>query len=234
MDSGCASLFSWIKPLPNEQGDLSDVKIRGAMRMEPLAIIEADPTGQVFLYNSWHFGGYERKLHDQGLCHYIPMVYRNKPSFYKNGLTVDVAMISVAPMDHHGFFNFSTSNSASRAIIEAAQTVIVEINHNLPRALGGLGECIHISEVDLVVEGEHAALKTLSAGEPNEATQKIAGWIVEDIHNGSTLQLGIGALPNTVGNFIANSELTDFGNAYRNVDRCVFADTQKWKINQSG
>jgi hypothetical protein len=65
------------KVLARRVGELSDIIIRGILRMQPLAIIAADPTGKVLSYNGWHFSGYERKLSDQGLCHYIPMVYRN-------------------------------------------------------------------------------------------------------------------------------------------------------------
>jgi len=199
------------KALAARAGELSDVKIRGVMRMEPLAIIAADSAGKVFSYNSWHFSGYERKLHDQGLCHYIPMSYRNLPGFYKAGLQVDVAMISVAPMDSHGYFNFSLINSASKAIVEAAKTVIVEVNQNLPRALGGMRECVHISDVEFIVEGGNPKLITLPSGEPGESDRAIAGQIVAEIHDGSTLQLGIGTLPNTIGTCIADSDLQDLG-----------------------
>jgi hypothetical protein len=65
------------KALARRVGELADIKIRGILHTEPLAIIAADTTGKVFSHNRWHFSGYERKLSDQGLCHYIPMVYRN-------------------------------------------------------------------------------------------------------------------------------------------------------------
>lgn len=197
--------------LAGRVGELWDVKIRGILRLEPLAIIAADPSGQVFTYNSWHFSGYERKLHDQGLCHYIPMVYRNKPRLYETGLRVDVAMVSVAPMDRHGYFNFSLSNSASRSILQTAKTVIVEVNPNLPRALGGMGECVHISDVDMIVEGENRRLITLPTGEASEIDKTIAKLVVEEIQDGATLQLGIGTLPNTIGNLIAESDIKDLG-----------------------
>lgn len=190
---------------------LTDIKIRSVLRIDPLEIIAADPKGEVFTYNSWHFSGYERKLHDQGLCHYIPMVYRNLPRYYRSGLENDVAMISVTPMDNHGYFNFSLANSATRACVENAKIVIVEVNRKLPRALGGMEECIHISEVDFIVEGENPAPKALPECESSETDKKIAQLVVEDIHDGSTLQFGIGALPNAIGNVIAESNIKDLG-----------------------
>ncbi len=199
------------RALAQRVGELSDIKIRSVLRLDPLEIIAADPRGEVFTFNSWHFSGYERKLHDQGLCHYIPMVYRNLPRYYRAGLENDVAMISVTPMDDHGYFNFSLANSATRACVENAKTVIVEVNQKLPRALGGIEECVHISEVNFIVEGENPAPKTLPECKANEADLQIARLVVEDIHDGSTLQFGIGGLPNTIGNMIAESDLKDLG-----------------------
>ena len=199
------------KALAGRAEELSDIKIRSILRLQPAAVIDADPTGQVFTYNSWHFSGYERKLSDQGACFYDPMVYRNLPCYYRSGIPNDVAMISVAPMDRHGFFNFSLANSATKACLENAKTVILEVNQRLPRALGGMEECIHISEVDNIVEGDNPPLITLPPSEVSETDKQIARLVVEEIHDGSTLQLGIGALPNTIGNIIADSDLRDLG-----------------------
>ena len=134
--------------LAARKSELRDVKFRSALSLAPRQVVLADPDRESFVFNSWHFGGYERKLQELNQCNFIPMVYRNKPHFYRNDLEVDVAMISVAPMDKHGYFNFSLTNSATRAILDTAKTVILEINANLPIALGGNEECIHISEVD--------------------------------------------------------------------------------------
>ena len=199
------------RALAARKGELNDVKVRGGLAMRPLEIVKADPERSVFTYSSWHFSGYERKLHDEGLCNYIPMVYRNKPLFYRQHLHVDVAMLQVGPMDKHGYFNFSVTNSASRAIVETAKNVIVEVNHKMPRALGGQEECIHISEITCLVEGDNPDLVILPASESTEVDKKIAAMIVEQIEDGSTIQLGIGGLPNTVGGLIAASDLKDLG-----------------------
>jgi len=197
--------------LAGRKEELKDVKVRGTLALRPLAIVEADPCREVFTYSSWHFSGYERKLHDRGLCYYTPMIYRNKPKYYREMLEVDVAMISLPPMDKHGYFNFSLSNSATKAILEKAKTVIVEINEKLPRALGGKEECLHICEVDYIVEGNNPELPELVPGEPGEIDRKIAGLIVREITDGATIQLGIGNMPNAVGSMLAQSDLKDLG-----------------------
>lgn len=199
------------KALAARKNELKDIKIRGGIAVRPLAVVESDPERETFTYSSWHFSGYERALHDKGLCNYIPMLYRNKPLFYTQNLEVDVAMVTVAPMDKHGYFNYSLTNSATKAIVNKAKTVIVEVNNSFPRALGGLSECIHISEVDIIVEGDNLKPAVLNKPSSNETDLKIARLILDDITDGATIQLGIGGMPNTVGSLLAQSDLKDLG-----------------------
>ncbi len=198
------------KALAARRDELTDVKIRGGLCLSPLAVVECDETQEHFTFMSWHLGGYERKLSDRGLCHYIPMLYRSMPHFYRRSLEVDVAMICVTPMDRDGFFHFSLNNSASRAIVERAGTVILEVNENLP-AVGGLESSVHISEVDFIVEGENPPLPTLGRATSTDTDRKIAELIMPKLCDGATIQLGIGGLPNTIGEMIAASDLKDLG-----------------------
>jgi len=197
--------------LAKRKKELADVKIRSALSLAPRHVVNVDPQQETFTFCSWHFGGYERKLQEQNLCYFTPMVYRNKPDFYRNNLEVDVAMISVAPMDKHGYFSFSLTNSVTRAIMDKARKIIVEVNEHLPVALGGCEECVHISEVDYVVEGTHENLTALASGMPDEVDQKVARMIVEEIVDGATIQLGIGGMPNAVGMLIADSDVKNLG-----------------------
>ncbi len=199
------------RALAARKNELNDIKVRSCLSLAPLEIINADPQGEVFTYSNWHFGIYDRKLHDQRRCFYIPLLYRNMPTHYRNTLDVDVAMVSVAPMDSHGYFNLSLINSATKAILDKAKIVIVEINDNLPRVFGIKDECIHISEVDFIVEGDNLKLQTIKSRIPSEADIKIANYIIEEIRNGSVLQLGIGGLPNVVGELLAESDVRDIG-----------------------
>lgn len=207
---GTGQPVSLDSALARRKDELQDVKIRGLLAMKPREVVETDPERRVFTYSSWHYSSYERKLNDRGLCNYIPMVYRNLPRFYRNHLEVDVAMISVTPMDKHGYLNFALTNSATKAVLEKAKIVIVEVNEQLPYTFGGSEECIHISEVDLIVEAccPPTELPVIGA---DEFDLKIAKLIAEDIVDGATIQLGIGAMPNAVGNLIAESDVKDIG-----------------------
>lgn len=197
--------------LAKRKNELFDVKIRGNLCFGPIQVVECDPDRAHFIYNSWHCSAYERKLCDNGLCNYIPMVFRNLAWYYKNFLTVNVAMMSVTPMDRHGFFNFSCATGVARSIMDKADVVILEVNEHLPRIYGGFDESIHISEVDYVVEGDHAPLPQFPVALPTEEDKAIAKILVPHIHSGATLQLGIGSMPNVVGAMLADSDIKDLG-----------------------
>jgi butyryl-CoA:acetate CoA-transferase len=197
--------------LSKRAGELVDVKVRGGVMPKPLQIVEADPERQSFTYNSWHFSTPERRYHDRGLCNYMPMTYRSQATFYRKFLDVDVACIAVTSMDKHGYFNLSLTNSSTKAILDKAKTVILEVNEHLPWAYGGYNEVVHISDVDVVVEGPHEPLAELGPVQPTEADERIARTVAEHVQDGSVIQLGIGAMPNLVGEMIAQSDLKDLG-----------------------
>lgn len=197
--------------LAKRKDELRDIKIRGSLAMQPIRAVEQDRERRTFTYNSWHCSGYERKLCDEGLCNYIPMIFRSMASYYRRYLTVNVAMISVAPMDSKGFFNFSMVNCTTRAILDAADLIILEVNEHMPHVYGGQEDCIHISEVDVVVEGEHKPLAQLPVPPATEIDEKIASLLLPHIPDGATIQLGIGGMPNSVGKLMAESDLKDLG-----------------------
>ena len=199
------------RALAARRDELYDVKIRGNLIEGPIEVAECDESQEHFTYHTWHCSNYERKLCDRGLCFYIPMVFHNNAAYYEFFLDVNVVMVSVAPMDKHGFFNFSVNTGVAGPIVEDADIVIVEVNEHLPTVHGGYGECVHVTEVDYIVEGEHEPLLEAHLPVPKEIDRKIAANVIEKIIDGSTLQLGIGTIPDAVGALIAESDLNDLG-----------------------
>lgn len=199
------------RALAKRRDELFDVNIRGNLMFGPLETVECDPKREHFCYNSWHFSAYERKLSDRGLCSFIPMVFRNNTWYYRNFLTVNVAMMSVTPMDRHGYFNLSCATGVAKQILDKADIVILEVNEHLPCIRGGFDEVIHLDEVDFVVEGEHPPLPQFPLAQPTNEEIAIANLLVPQIPSGAALQLGIGSLPNVVGALLAESDLKDFG-----------------------
>jgi acyl-CoA hydrolase len=97
------------------------------------------------------------------------------------------------------------------AHLEKARTIIVEINTQNPRCLGGRGELLHISQVDHVIEGANRPLFELQPAPTGPVDAEIAAHVMSLMEDGATIQLGIGGLPNTVGALIAKSDLRDLG-----------------------
>ena len=201
------------KALAKRTDELKDINLRGGILLKPLAVFEREDAGEHFTWNSWHMGGYERKLINRGCAYYAPIRYSELPRYYRElDCPDDVAMFQVAPMDKHGYFNFGPSASHLGAMCETAKHIIVEVNENMPRCLGGTENGIHISKVNAIVEGENPPIGELGAGGPaTEIDQKVARLIVDQIPNGACLQLGIGGMPNAVGSLIAESDLKDLG-----------------------
>lgn len=193
------------------KGELSDIILETTTRTRPLKCVDADPKREAFTWNDWHFSGVGRAYAEQGLASYIPFTYHQGPRAVRLHNPVDVAFVQVAPMDEKGFFNFSTSCSLAPAYCQKAKTVVVEVNAQSPRCLGGNSEGIHISEVDLVVEGPNNPLLELPSAVAGEADRGIARHVMELMEDGATIQLGIGGLPNVVGSLIAQSDLKDIG-----------------------
>ncbi len=192
--------------------ELWDVKIRCDIGAWPHYTNEADPTGEHFYWNSWHCGGLDRKYYNQGVLSYVPMKFHECPMMTrKDAVPPNVFMATVSPMDKHGYFSFGAGCPSAWAAIERAQYVMVEVNTNMPRVLGGNQESIHISQIDYVVESSNMPLPTIPDVPPNETEQKIAEHIIERLYNGNCIQLGIGGIPNAMGAMIAQSDLKDLG-----------------------
>lgn len=197
--------------LARQYGSIKDVKIRNAIAMKPVQVVEQDPTHQSFTYNAWHCSGIDRKYIDKGMAYFSPMMFRNCGSYYRRGQApVDVAMITVAPMDKDGNFSFGLTNCCQKEMLDAADTIILEVNPEMPVIYGLANDHIHISQVDCVVEST-SPICTVANREANEVDKKIADNIFPFIHDGDTLQLGIGGIPNALGSLIAESDLKDLG-----------------------
>lgn len=206
----CANEFD--EALSKRKDELLDVKIRTAIGPYRHWTIEADPSAEHFVWSSWHHAGQDRKYAATKNMYFCPMNLSELPQMTKHdAIPTDVFVIQTAPMDKHGYFNFGVSATHTMACIETAKTVVFEVNQRIPRCLGGNQECVHISQVDYIIESKSNALCVLPNTDPSEVDKKIAGFIVDRIVNGACLQLGIGGVPNAVGKMVAQSDLKDLG-----------------------
>lgn len=197
--------------LSKRKDELKSVKVRGNLLFGPLHILECDPEAEHFIYQTWFCSAYERKMYDKGRIFFSPMLFRNLSWYYENYVDVDVCMVTVTPMDSQGYFHFGCSAGFSKSITNKSKTVIVEVNENMPRIFGGYDEKIHISEVDMIVESGNPPLITPPGPVMSDIDVKIAEHVFPHIADGSTLQLGVGGIPNALGKLIAKSDIKELG-----------------------
>ncbi|MER2234756.1 MAG: acetyl-CoA hydrolase/transferase C-terminal domain-containing protein [Candidatus Limivicinus sp.] len=198
------------RALSARSGELKDVKIRCAISMLPIATVENDP-GHSFTYNLWHCSGIDRKYIDQGRAFHSPMLFRQYGSYYRKGYApVNVAMITVSPMDRNGNFSYGLNNCATQEVVDAAECVILEVNPTMPTVTGIENDHINIRDVSCLVESD-LPLPTLKSPVATDTDRKIASYIFPYVTSGCTLQLGIGGIPNSIGSMIAESDVKDLG-----------------------
>jgi len=197
--------------LATRLGGLKNLKVRSCLTMRPRAILETDPAGEHVYWFSEHFSGYDRRMHDAGMAHYMPVNLGEIPDYYRRFCDpVDMVVYKTCPIDENGEFNFSGSNLWHRAVIERAKLVVVEVSRGLPYACG-VGNGVHHSEVDFIIEGDHQPAPELPNPAPSEVDRAVARRIAAEIEDGSCLQIGIGGMPNAVCTLLAESGVSDLG-----------------------
>ena len=149
-----------------------------------------------FHVNSFFIGDNVRHTLKEGNGSYTPVFLSELPLLFKrNILPLDIALIQVSIPDRHGYCSLGVSVEATLAAIASAKHVIALINYQMPRVHGeGI---IHISELDTFVE-INRPLPELLLPPPTAVENKIGDYIAELIEDRSTLQMGIGSIPNAV------------------------------------
>lgn len=126
---------------------------------------------------------------------FVPTAFSDAPRLLSERVQLDAFVVTVSPMDRHGWFTFGTSNDYATTAARAARRLIVEVNPNMPRVFGD--SLLHVSEVDAIVEND-APLPDLAFPAPSAEDQAIANIVAGMIEDGACLQTGIGTLPNAV------------------------------------
>lgn len=157
-------------------------------------ILAAD-LGHVIRWQSIFASGADRGLIETGCASYSPAFFHQVPRIYREFLDIDVALLQVSRVDRHGYMSLGVSVDTSRAAIDAADLVLVEVNPHMPRVHGDAW--VHISEVDAVVESD-VPLIELPVPPARPEDTAMGEIIAKMIPDGATIQLGIGGVPNAV------------------------------------
>ena len=155
-----------------------------------------------FHVNSFFIGKNVRHTLKAGNGSYTPVFLSELPTLFKRNIVdLNVALIHVSVPDKHGYCSLGVSVEATLAAIENANYVIAQVNKQMPRTFGA--GIIHISEINAFVECDES-LPGFEASIPTETEQKIGNYVAELIEDRSTLQMGIGNIPNAVLSKLGN------------------------------
>lgn len=155
-----------------------------------------------FHVNSFFIGKNVRHTLNAGNGSYTPVFLSELPLLFKRNIVdIQVALIHVSVPDNHGYCSLGVSVEATPAAIKNADYVIAQVNKQMPRTHGD--GIIHASEIDAFVEVD-VPIPTMEFGEATEVEQTIGDLVAGLIENKSTLQMGIGAIPNAVLSQLGN------------------------------
>ena len=153
-----------------------------------------DPPRTAYRHRVFYVGADVRALSESGRIEYVPVSLADVPRLCRNGLVrLDVALIQVAPPDEDGMCSLGVSVDVTRDAALAARTVIAEVNPAMPRTAGE--SRIPLDQIDHVVAVDSPLVEYLHDAADGIAEQ-IAGYVARLIDDGSTLQIGLGRVPN--------------------------------------
>ncbi|MCX5790315.1 MAG: 4-hydroxybutyrate--acetyl-CoA CoA transferase [Elusimicrobia bacterium] len=189
-------------------GRVEDVRVFSVLTLKPYDFyMKPEMRGHFELCSWFHAPGSRQALAaGVGTVTYVPnnlhragldRIHAHKPNVFVGTCT---------PPDSKGFVSLSLGITYEKDVLEAADIVILEVNEQLPRTLGDTH--VHVRDVDLFVEN-HQEVPTLPAPQPTATDLAIGGHIAELVADGSTIQLGIGGIPNAAA--LALKDKKDLG-----------------------
>jgi acetyl-CoA hydrolase len=205
--SNCAFPRKLIEALVKRKDELNNVRLVHALSVGELPYLRPEMAGH-FNHISFFMGGEARNAVAEGRADFMPIYLYEYPLLVKQGhIHINVALIHLSPPDEHGFCSYGVEVGLIKTAAEHADIVIAQVNPSMPRALGD--SFIHISKIDYIVE-EDEPIFELPQGEKDlpanmsSAYSKIGKYIADLIENGSTLQMGIGVIPDNVLRYLGD------------------------------
>lgn len=191
-----------LNTLLRRAGEVKDVELVSISTFGEIDWKQPGVTDSFYL-NSLFVSANVREWANSSRGRYIPIFLSEIPLLFTNGyLPLDVAIVQVSPPDQHGYCSLGTSVDAAWTAVRHAKKVIAQINPRMPRTLGD--SSIHHSKFAAMVFHETELPEIFYGEKSNETILKIGENVASLIEDGSTLQAGIGAIPDAVFNCLHN------------------------------
>ncbi len=198
---GCAAPMELIRAMVRRKDELEDINLYHILTVGPLPYVEPGMEKH-FKHSAFFIGANTRKAVNEGRADFIPIFLSEVPLLFKNGIIKsDVALINVSPPDEHGFCSYGIDVGTIKTPAEKSKTIIAQVNNCMPRTLGD--SFIHVNKLKYIIEYDEP-MQELPQVDPDitpdmlEIYNQIGRHIATLIEDGSTLQMGIGAIPDAV------------------------------------
>jgi len=204
---GCAVPITLINAMVRRKDELFDVKMHHILTIGNVSYFEKGME-EHFRHVSYFIGNNARRAVNEGRADHVPIFLSEVPHIFLKGVVnLDVALIHVSPPDEHGFCSYGIDVGVIKSTADKAKIIIAQVNPQMPRSLGD--SFIHINKISIIVEIDEPIQElTMGDDDMNPETalmyEKIGRNIADLIEDGSTLQLGIGVIPDAVLKFLSN------------------------------
>ncbi len=192
---GCAEPEHLVKELTARKDSLENVEIVHLLTVGTADYVKPEMNGH-FRHRSLFTGANVREAVNEGRADQTHIFLSEVDDLFTSGqLPIDVALIHCSPPDEHGFLSFGVGVETTKSAANAAKCVIAQVNPEMPRIMGD--NFIHLKKITYLVE-HSAPILELPQGKPNDISRSIGRHIASLIEDGSTLQMGIGSIPDGV------------------------------------
>ncbi|MFO7835139.1 MAG: GNAT family N-acetyltransferase [Candidatus Thorarchaeota archaeon] len=208
LGTGCGVPYHLVQQLAKSAAHMADNEIVHLLTLGDTP--SADPQFQEqFRHNSFFISENMRDAVAEGRADYTPIMLSDIPNlFRRRRMPIDVALIQVSPPDEHGYCSLGISVDITKSGAESADVIIAQVNNRMPITLGDT--FLNVRDIDYLVPFNEP-LRYFESAEITEVVDRIGAYTARLIENESTLELGIGALPQSVCNNLLESGVRDLG-----------------------
>ena len=205
LTGNCSVPRKLMEALVAHAPELENVEVCHALTIGSSDYVAPEMEGHIRA-NALFIGPNVRQAVQKGRADFTPVLLSEFTLLFKQGiLPLDVTFAHLSPPDEHGFCSYGIETGLTKSPAEASKIIIAEVNENMPRCLGD--SFIHVSRLDYIVPVDYPLLElSMTEGGLSDVHVKIGEYIAELIPDGATMQMGIGAIPDAVLNFLGDKK----------------------------
>lgn len=208
LGTGCGVPYHLVQELAKTATQMADNEIVHLLTLGDTPSADSKFQSQ-FRHNTFFVSDNIRDAVSEGRADYSPIMLSDIPRLFRSKrMPLDVALIQTSPPDEHGYCSLGISVDITKSAAESADLLIAQVNERMPVTLGD--SFINVQDIDYIVPFTEP-LREFKAAEVDETIDLIGSYVARLIENESTLELGIGALPQAVCNNLMETGVKDLG-----------------------